>query len=86
MSKLTKPQLTCLRSRANCTGQRFTCPQTFNEASSEIDRLKGVPSQARVERRDERKLIADQVAIGLNNTSVAPDETTGYGSNCRWLR
>ena len=41
MSKPTKPQLAYLRSLAECSGQTFTYPQTFDEASAEIDRLKG---------------------------------------------
>ena len=62
MSKPTRPQLAYLRSLADRTGQTFTYPSTFDEASAEIDRLKGVTPQSRSERRYERKLIADQVA------------------------
>lgn len=84
MSKPTTPQLAYLRSLANRTGQTFTYPQTFDEASAEIDRLRGVAPQPRSERRYERKLIADQVATGLNNTAIARDETSGYGSEATW--
>ena len=69
---------------ADRTGQTFTYPHTFDEASAEIDRLKGVAPQSRRERRYERKLIADQVATGLNNTAFVRDETSGYGSQATW--
>jgi hypothetical protein len=82
MSKPTRRQLNYLRGLANRTGQTFTYPRTIDEASAEIDRLKGVTSRS--ERRHERKLIADQVATGLNNTAIASDETTGYGSETTW--
>ena len=84
MSKPTKPQLAYLRSLADRTGQTFTYPQTSDEASAEIDRLKGVAPQSPREQRYERKLIADQVATGLNNTAIARAETIGYGSEATW--
>ncbi len=40
MSKPTKPQLAYLRSLADRTGQTFTYPHTFDDASAEIDRLR----------------------------------------------
>ena len=84
MSKPTKPQLAYLRSLADRTGQTFTYPHTFDDASAEIDRLRRVAPQSPSERRYERKLIADQVATGLNNTAIAHDETSGYGSEATW--
>jgi hypothetical protein len=84
MSQPTSRQLQYLRSLADRTGQTFTYPKTGAQASAEIRRLKGANPQPHGERRYERKLIADQVATGLNNTAVQPHETTGYGSNCRW--
>jgi hypothetical protein len=84
MSNPTPGQLRFLRVLAERTGQTFTYPKTSTEASAEIDRLKGVRPESRRERRYERKLIADQVATGLNNTAVHTDETTGYGSDAAW--
>jgi len=84
MSQPTSRQLQYLRSLANRTGQTFTYPQTGAQASAEIQRLKRTTPQSPGERRYERKLIADQVATGLNNTSVHTDETTGHGSDAAW--
>ncbi len=84
MSQPTTRQLQYLRSLANRTGQTFTYPKTGAHASAEIQRLQGTTAQSPGERRYERKLIADQVAAGLNNTAVQPHETTGYGSDAAW--
>jgi hypothetical protein len=84
MSQPTSRQLQYLRSLADRTGQTFTYPETGAQASAEIQRLKGTAPQSPGERRHERKLIADQVATGLNNTAVQPQETTGYGSDAAW--
>jgi hypothetical protein len=84
MSQPTSRQLQYLRSLADRTGQTFTYPKTGAQASAEIQRLKGTTPQAHGDRRYERKLIADQVASGLNNTAVTRQETTGYGSDATW--
>jgi hypothetical protein len=84
MSKPSGRQLRYLKGFADRTGQTFTYPKTSAEASTEIDRLKGVRPQSRGERRYERKLIADQIAAGANNTAVKEDETSGYGSKATW--
>jgi hypothetical protein len=84
MSKPSRKQLSYLRSLADRNGQTFSYPRTTAEASAEIDRLKRAPRQSRSERRYEHKLIADQVAKGLNNTAVRSDETSGYGSEATW--
>jgi hypothetical protein len=84
MSQPTSRQLQYLRSLADRTGQTFTYPETGAQASAEIQRLQGTAPQSRSERRYERKLIADQVATGLNNTAVGGDETAGHGSDAIW--
>jgi hypothetical protein len=84
MSQPTSRQLQYLRSLAERAGQTFTYPETGAQASAEIQRLKGTAPQSPGERRYERKLIADQVATGLNNTAIQPQETTGYGSDAAW--
>jgi hypothetical protein len=80
----TTRQLQYLRSLADRTGQTFTYPETGAQASAEIQRLQGTAPQSRSERRYERKLIADQVTTGLNNTAVGGDETAGHGSDATW--
>jgi hypothetical protein len=84
MSQPSLRQLQFLKSLADRTGQTFTYPKTSAQASAEIDRLKHTRPESRSDRRYERKLIADQVATGLNNTAVQSDETTGYGSDAVW--
>jgi hypothetical protein len=86
MSQPSPRQLRFLKSLAERTGQTFTYPKTSAQASAEIDRLKHTRPESHSDRRYERKLIADQVATGLNNTAVRSDETTGYGSDAAWRR
>jgi hypothetical protein len=84
MFKPTPGQLRYLKNLADRTGQTFTYPKTSTDASAEIDRLKGVRPESWGDRRYERKLIADHVAAGLNNTAVRADEAAGYGSDAGW--
>ena len=84
-AKPTSRQLNYLRALANRTGQTFTYPRTRREASREIERLKQAQPSTRIERKLERKDIADAVARGPEDaTRVQPGEVTGYGSNARW--
>jgi hypothetical protein len=84
-TKPTPRQLSYLRSLAERTGQTFTYPRTFAEASREIDRLKQVHPESRVERRIERKEIADQLATGpADSARVRDDEISGHGSSATW--
>ena len=61
-AKPTSRQLNYLRALANRTGQTFTYPRTRREASREIERLKQAQPSTRIERKLERKDIADAVA------------------------
>ena len=84
-SKPTPRQLRYLRSLAERTGQTFTYPKTFADASREIGRLKQVRPETRVERRIERKEIADQLATGpADSARVRDDEISGHGSSATW--
>ena len=77
-NKPTPRQLSYLRSLAERTGQTFTYPHTFAEAGREIDRLKAIRPESRVERRIERKEIADQLATGpVDSARVREDEISG---------
>ena len=83
-TKPTAPQLRYLRSLAQRTGQTFTYPHTFAEASDEITRLKRARPSSLAELEIERE-IADAVAVGERDAArVRADEIDGYGSNCRW--
>ncbi|MGB0094050.1 MAG: hypothetical protein WBP81_16150 [Solirubrobacteraceae bacterium] len=84
-TKPTKPQLNYLRSLAERTGQTFTWPKTFNQASAEIDRLKHTRRSSRTEVRVERKLIADQIQAGPDDAAhVHEHEISGHGSSATW--
>ena len=84
-AKPTRRQLNYLRALANRTGQTFTYPRTRREASREIERLKQAQPNTRIERKLERKDIADAVAHGPQDaTRVQPGEVTGYGSTATW--
>ena len=82
----TAKQLSYLRALADRTGQTFAYPKTASQASHEIRRLQGQKRTSRVERRVERKHIADAIARGPENAAnVDLDrETEGYGSNATW--
>ena len=84
-AKPTSRQLNYLRVLANRTGQTFTYPTTFDEASAEITRLKAARPSSRVEVWIERKQIADAIAAGPDDAArVRDSEIAGHGSNCRW--
>jgi hypothetical protein len=84
-NKPTPRQLRFLEDLAERTGQTFTYPQTFDEASREIDRLRQVRPESRTERRIERKQIADQLATGPEDSArVREDEISGRGSSATW--
>lgn len=84
-AKPTPRQLRYLKDLAERTGQTFTYPRTFAEASREIDRLKAIRPESRAERRIERKEIADQLATGPEDSArVRDDEISGHGSSAAW--
>jgi len=83
-NKPTPRQLRYLRSLAERTGQTFTYPHTFADASRAIDRLKQARPSSHGELEIERE-IADAVAVGEQDAArVRDDEISGHGSNCRW--
>lgn len=85
VNKPTPRQLRYLRSLAERTGQTFTYPRTFADASSEIDRLKAIRPESRTERRIERKQIADRIATGPEDAArVRDEEISGRGSSATW--
>jgi hypothetical protein len=85
LKKPTAKQLSYLRTLAQRTGQTFTWPQTTQEASAQIRRLKGTPPSSRLERRIEHKQIADQIASGpADSARVRDDEILGWGSTASW--
>ena len=84
-SKPTKPQLNYLRRLAERTGQTFTWPKTFNQASAEIDRLKQTQPATRLDNRLIDREIADAIACGeADATRVRSSEVSGHGSSATW--
>ena len=87
MAQATPRQLSYLKSLANRAGQTFTYPQTSQQASAEINRLKHTRPSSPTERRVERKLIADQIQAGpLDAARVREDEISGHGSSATWVQ
>jgi hypothetical protein len=83
-SKPTPRQLRYLRSLAERTGQTFTYPKTFADASREIDQLKQARPSSHAELEIERE-IADAVAVGEQDAArVREHEIAGYGSSATW--
>ena len=83
--KPTVKQLNYLRMLAGRADQTFTWPHTREEASDQIDRLKGRAAGCRLEQRIEHKQIADAIAAGpADSARVRDDEVHGWGSNATW--
>ena len=82
----TAKQLACLRALADRVGQTFAYPRTRRQASAEIQRLRAQKPTSRVERRIERREIADAIARGPNDAAdIDLDrDVTGYGSTATW--
>jgi hypothetical protein len=84
-TKPTKPQLNYLRRLAERTGQTFTWPKTFSQASAEIDRLKQAQPATRLDNRLIDREIADAIACGdADATRVRSSEVSGHGSSATW--
>ncbi len=83
--KATRKQLNYLRALAQRTGQTFAYPQTMEDASNEIDRLKGVRKTPTADRRREHRDIQDDLATGRGDAArVRDDELSGYGTTATW--
>ena len=67
-------------------GQTFAYPAPRRHASAEIRRLRAQKPTSRVERRIERREIADAIARGPNDAAgIDLDrDVTGYGSTATW--
>jgi hypothetical protein len=82
----TAKQLAYLRALADRAGQTFAYPRTVRQASAEIRRLQTQKRSSRVERANERKHVADQIARGPEDAArVDVDrDVTGFGSTATW--
>jgi hypothetical protein len=85
-SQPSQKQLRYLRSLSVSRGQTFVVPQTKDDASREIERLRGCRRSSHADRAVERS-DARQIAERLGPaTAVRPSEVEGYGSSARWKR
>jgi hypothetical protein len=82
----TAKQLAYLRALADRAGQTFAYPHTRRQASAEIKRLRAQKPSSRVERRIERREIADAIARGPDDAAgIDLDrDVSGYGSTATW--
>jgi hypothetical protein len=83
-SKPTGPQLRYLRQLADQTGTSFTLPQTRQQASAEIARLKQRSRSSGFERQADRRAVSRGLAEQQPASSVRSDEIRGYGSSATW--
>ena len=84
MKKPSPKQLAYLRTLAERCGESFTLPTTSQEASKEIERLKGRRPTSRSDRRRERREVERAMSDRGPASAVREDEITGYGSSARW--
>jgi hypothetical protein len=80
----TARQLRELRRLADATGTTFTPPRTGAQASRTIAALRRRPSSSRVDRRLERRDVADALGRGTLASAPRDEEIYGYGSSARW--
>jgi hypothetical protein len=83
--KPTSKQLNYLRVLADKTGTSFAYPQTINDASIEIRRLKALPRSGAGDAQRERHAVQrDLQSRPEDATAVRERDVTGYGSTARW--
>jgi len=80
----TAKQLRYLRALAEQTGTTFATPTTRRQASEAIDGLSRRPAEARSASGRDRRAISDELASAGPDSSIRPDEISGYGSGAHW--
>jgi hypothetical protein len=83
--KPTPKQLKYLRALADKTGTSFAYPQTINDASTEITRLKALPRSGAGDAQRERHAVQRHLQTRPDDaTAIRERDVTGYGSTARW--
>jgi hypothetical protein len=83
--KPTPRQLKYLRVLADKTATSFAYPQTINDASAEITRLKALPRSGAGDAQRERHAVQRDLQTRPDDaTAVRERDVTGYGSTARW--
>lgn len=86
ISKPTPRQFSYLEDLAIRTGQSFTYPQTFDQASVEIKRLSAVAPTSAADRRREARQVSEDLARNSGDAAaVRPEEIGGYGAHATML-
>jgi hypothetical protein len=80
----TSKQLRYLRALAERTGTTFATPTTRRQASEAIAELARRPAENGATRRRDQRAISDDLATARPDSSVLPDEISGYGSGAHW--
>jgi hypothetical protein len=84
LRKATPKQHRLLRELADERGVSFTYPQSSEQASAEIKRLKGLRRMSRSDRHRETRAVREAMARRGGAASVTAAELTGYGSSAGW--
>ncbi len=83
MARPTPNQINFLRKLSQERGVTFAWPETFDDASKQIDRLKKIRRSPRHERRQDYDAVTrDRMDTGT--AGFRDHEITGYGSTARW--
>lgn len=77
----TQRQLRYLRALAERTASTFTPPRSRGEASREIQRLRGMPTEPRPPRLIDPPELESHLTYA---PEVQPEEIEGYGSSATW--
>jgi hypothetical protein len=83
-SRPTARQLAYLKALAARTATSFAYPCSRSEASSEIERLRQLPSLAGDRDSDDGRDLDSDCERGSYATAPAPAEIAGYGSSASW--
>ncbi len=84
LRKPTAKQIDYLKDLALSTGQSFAYPQTFDEADTQIKRLKRQKRTSYADRRRETRQIRRDLAEPSGAAAVLRSEVSGYGSGAAW--
>lgn len=68
------------------TGESFSWPKTFGQASAEIKRLLAISPSSKADRRREARQVSEDLASNSGGAAaIRPDEIGGYGASATML-
>jgi hypothetical protein len=84
--KPTPRQIKYLKDLAMETGESFSWPKTFGQASVEIKRLLTIAPSSKTDRWREARQVSDDLARNSGDAAaIRPDEIGGYGAGATML-